>query len=212
MDPVHTICRFFMTLLIACAMMAGTAYADTANFTSTGDALDDVDLENLTSLNGTGYNIAGSSTLLIELANGFATSNLDNFLTIYYSSPNNRRRWLGINIGYEVDGVVQWILATPAYFLTRGSGQLDLQVFSDQCSVAGGCTHISLTTWGNSNQGVYVDAVAVNGEILTADTPAPTPEPSIWVLLLLGFSGIAMMLKRRRRRRIKIYSLNPVTA
>jgi hypothetical protein len=184
---------------ISYMLMAGMAYADTATFTADGDALDNVDLENITATGGGGFNLQGGSTLVIELTNAFATGNFDNFLTVYYANPQRGRRWLGINIGYEVNGVVQWILASPSWFLTRGTGQLNLQVFSNQCSVAGGCTHISLTTWGNSNQGVYVDAVAVNGQVLTADTAAPTPEPSTWMLMILGFFAVAWALKRRKR-------------
>lgn len=172
----------------ACAMLLSMpAYADTATFSSSDDILDENALSQLASIDGDGYVLRRRSTLTIELDSAFATNAFDDFLTLYYSNPNNGRRWLGINFGYEVNGVVQWALDSPFWLLTRGSGQITLTGFSNYCSVAGGCTFISIT--GGSRAGAHVDAVAVNGQVLTPN--APTPEPSTWALMITGFILIA---------------------
>lgn len=72
-------------------------------------------------------------------------------------------------------------------------------LFQRGCSALGGCDFIYITTTRQRNgaTGATVDYVSVNGEV--ADVTAPTPEPSAWALMMLGFAGIAWRLKARRR-------------
>lgn len=198
-------------LLLFFSVLTPAAQADTAFFSSNGDALDNADLESLAAVDGDGYFVPRGQTLVVELATAFATNNFDQILNIYYSNPNRGRRLLGINFGYEVNGVVQWVLATPQFFQTRGNGTLNLTGFANSCSVAGGCTYLSFTA-GSQGNGVVVDALGINGQILTpGQAAAPTPEPGTWALILLGFAAIAWRLKTTktaaRRRRANIVHL-----
>lgn len=72
-------------------------------------------------------------------------------------------------------------------------------LFQRGCSALGGCDFIYITTTRQRNgaTGATVDYVSVNGE--ATDVTAPTPEPSVWALMILGFAGIAWRLKARRR-------------
>jgi hypothetical protein len=72
-------------------------------------------------------------------------------------------------------------------------------LFQQGCSAFGGCDFIFITTSRarSGATGATVDYVSVNGA--PTDVTAPTPEPSVWAMLLLGFSGIAWRLKARRR-------------
>jgi len=73
-------------------------------------------------------------------------------------------------------------------------------LFQRGCAALGGCNYIFITTTRQRKgaTGATVDYVSVNGE--PADVTAPTPEPSVWAMMLLGFAGIAWRLKARRRQ------------
>ena len=200
-------------LMTGLTLLAPAAQADTAFFSSNGDVLDDSALESLASVDGDGYFIPRGQTLVVELATAFATNSFDQILNIYYSNPNQGRRLLGINFGYEVNGTIQWVLPTPQFFQTRGSGTLNLTGFANSCSVAGGCTYLSFTA-GPRGNGYVVDALGVNGQILTpGQVAAPTPEPGTWGLILLGFAAIAWRLKTTKRaKRLRRANTVPLPA
>lgn len=72
-------------------------------------------------------------------------------------------------------------------------------LFKKGCSALGGCDFIFITgtkAKGGAT-GATVDYVSVNGA--PTDVTAPTPEPSVWAMMLIGFAGIAWRLKARRR-------------
>jgi hypothetical protein len=71
-------------------------------------------------------------------------------------------------------------------------------LFQQGCSAFGGCDFILISTMRarRGATGATVDYVSVNGE--TTDVTAPTPEPSIWAMMMLGFAGLAMRLKAQR--------------
>lgn len=72
-------------------------------------------------------------------------------------------------------------------------------LFQQGCAVFGGCDYIAITTTRarNGAQGVVIDYIDVNGE--ATEVTAPTPEPSAWALMIVGFAGMAWRLKRARR-------------
>lgn len=72
-------------------------------------------------------------------------------------------------------------------------------LFQRGCRAFGGCDFIYITTTRQRNgaPGATVDYVSVNGEV--TDVTAPTPEPSVWAMMIMGFAGIAWRLKARRR-------------
>lgn len=72
-------------------------------------------------------------------------------------------------------------------------------LFQRGCSALGGCDFIFITTTRQRNgaTGATVDYVSVNGQ--PTDVTAPTPEPSIWAMMILGFAGVAWRMKAMRR-------------
>lgn len=72
-------------------------------------------------------------------------------------------------------------------------------LFQRGCSALGGCDFIFITTTRQRNgaTGATVDYVSVNGE--PTDVTAPTPEPSVWAMMIFGFAGVAWRLKAMRR-------------
>lgn len=71
-------------------------------------------------------------------------------------------------------------------------------LFQQGCSALGGCDFIFITTTRARRgvTGATVDYVSVNGE--TAEVTAPTPEPSTWAMMILGFAAVAWRLKAAR--------------
>ena len=186
-----------LTAITASALSLTSAAAGTAYFTSDAEILTDADYQTLSSANSDPYLIGSGDTLFIELQDPFATSSANELLTLYYTNGGNRRRSIGINFGYELNGVMQWAFTRPQFFNVRGSGSISIFGFSNFCSVAGGCTFISLTG-GQRGNGFGLDAVAVNGQILSA--AAPTPEPGIWSLMIAGFILVGVKLKHDKRQ------------
>ncbi len=72
-------------------------------------------------------------------------------------------------------------------------------LFQQGCSAFGGCDFILITTSRarRGATGATVDYVSVNGE--TTEVTAPTPEPSAWAMMMLGFAAIAWRMKAQRR-------------
>ncbi len=66
------------------------------------------------------------------------------------------------------------------------------------CASFGGCNIIEILTRATSQnvEGVQVDYIQINGEVVSVT--APTPEPHIWGLMILGFLGIAWRAKTVR--------------
>ncbi len=182
-------------LILTC--LAPSALAGTAYFQSDAEILTEADYQTLSTANAESYTIGRGDTLFIELEDPFAASSADDLLTLYYTNNDRRRQQFGINFGYEQNGVIEWAFANPTFFDVRGSGSVSLFGFSNFCSVAGGCTFISLTGGnGNGGRGFNLDAVAVNGEFLSA--AAPTPEPSLWALMITGFMFVGWRLKQTK--------------
>lgn len=71
-------------------------------------------------------------------------------------------------------------------------------LFQQGCSALGGCDFIFITTTRarRGATGATVDYVNVNG--VATEVTAPTPEPSTWALMIMGFAGLAFRLKAAR--------------
>ncbi len=72
-------------------------------------------------------------------------------------------------------------------------------LFQRGCSAFGGCNFIYITTTRQRKgaNGATVDYVSINGE--PTEVTAPTPEPSTWAMMILGFGAIAWRMKKMRR-------------
>ena len=83
------------------------------------------------------------------------------------------------------------------YAQVTGAGLLTIftNPFLTSCQSIGGCNAL---VFGNST-------FSQNGSFLRLSSlVAATPEPSVWAMMMLGFSGIAMRLKALRRRRSRL--------
>lgn len=97
-----------------------------------------------------------------------------------------------------------WNNGSPVFVDTKsvnaGNTLTVSNLFQRGCSALGGCDFIFITTTRQRNgaTGATVDYVSVNGE--PTDVAAPTPEPSVWVMMIMGFGGVAWRLKAVRRQ------------
>ncbi len=71
-------------------------------------------------------------------------------------------------------------------------------LFNGGCGAFGGCNFIEILTrrTGGNAEGVRVDYVQLNGEVVSV--AAPTPEPSSWALMIVAFGVIAWRCKTNR--------------
>ena len=89
----------------------------------------------------------------------------------------------------------------PVYADTRtlvaGSALTINNLFQKGCSALGGCDFIFITTSKTKGAtGATIDYVSVNGDV--TEVTAPTPEPSVWALMIIGFGAAAWRLKNQR--------------
>lgn len=70
--------------------------------------------------------------------------------------------------------------------------------FGQGCSALGGCDYIEITLirTARGSSGAEVDYVTVDGQVTTVTSP--TPEPSAWALMIIGFVFTAWRLKQHR--------------
>lgn len=90
----------------------------------------------------------------------------------------------------------------------RAGGSVDLVgAVRATCTLFGGCDYLEFLLGGERNgaNSATIDYVSVGGELVqvsgpdpVSDVPSPTPEPQIWVLMILGFAAIAWRLKSQR--------------
>ncbi|MEL6112372.1 MAG: PEP-CTERM sorting domain-containing protein [Pseudomonadota bacterium] len=73
-------------------------------------------------------------------------------------------------------------------------------LFRGGCGAFGGCNFIEILTQrtGGGAEGVRVDYVQLNGEVVSV--AAPTPEPSSWALMIAAFGVVAWRCKTTRNR------------
>ncbi|MCB2112118.1 MAG: hypothetical protein R3C42_02525 [Parvularculaceae bacterium] len=92
---------------------------------------------------------------------------------------------------------------SPIFVVTRsvraGRTLTVNNLFQQGCSALGGCDFIFISTIRQRRgaNGATVDYVSVNGE--TTAVTAPTPELSVWSMMILAFGGLAWRMKARKR-------------
>ena len=186
-------------ITIALFAMSTPAWGMTATYTEPS-VMDPTDLAALsTQGDNAGYLIGLNQTLGIVLDAPIATNSTSN-VTIFTLPPSSGAARARVRIGTYNNG-------SPTFVASRNlqAGQsLDVSnIFQSGCQLLGGCDYIEITTTFTRRgaQGVEVDYILVDGELV--EVTGAQPEPGIWALLIIGFAGTAMRLKSLRRRKMR---------
>ncbi len=193
----RSIVRFRSVFIVAAAIAAHAAPARAA--TATFDASTPYTPGPMTALSTPGDGL-GQLTALGEwfsllFAQPFGVSKSDT-VSIFTLAPPVGDARLTVSFGAFNNGspiFVESKTVNAGHTLTVGN------LFQRGCSALGGCDFIFITTTRQRNgaNGATVDYVSVNGA--PTDVAAPTPEPSLWAMMILGFAGTAWRMKSRRR-------------
>ena len=203
---------FALIVLLMTAPFAITAHGETATFVSPS-TLDPVDLAALsTAGDSSGLTVTTSQSLQLLFDQPFAATTGDSvsiFTLPAGSSANSLARGT-IRFGVYENGVATFV----AQRNFRSGQQINVNnLFQRGCGAAGGCNFIEILTRRTRGdaEGVRVDYVQLNGEVVSVT--APTPEPATWFLMILGFVAIAARCKNLRRNshrpHIALGSLTP---
>jgi hypothetical protein len=128
-------------------------------------------------------------------AQPFATTRGET-VSVFTLAPPNGAAQFTVSIGRYNNGA-------PVFVSTRniaaGSTLTVTNLFQAGCSVFGGCDFIEITTRtaNRGATGASVDYVSVNGEPVIA--ASPTPEPSTWTMMLVGFLLVGLRAKAIKR-------------
>lgn len=125
----------------------------------------------------------------------FATSRTDT-ISIFTLPPTTGRARFTIRFGVYNSGNPIFVASRS---LRAGRSLNTGNLFQRGCSAFGGCDYIYIETTRTRRgaSGAEIDYVSVNGQPTTAT--APSPEPSQWALMIMGFLAVAMRLKQARR-------------
>lgn len=184
-------------MLPACLMLlaAGHAKAATATFDSSLPYTAGPMTALSTAGDGAGELVPLGEWISLLFAQPFGVSKSDT-ISIFTLAPPIGDARLTISFGSYNNGSPIFV---DTKIVNAGSVLTTNNLFQRGCSALGGCDFIYITTSRQRNgaTGATVDYVSVNGA--PTDVTAPTPEPSIWAMMILGFAGIAWRLKSQRR-------------
>ena len=153
-----------------------------------------------TSGDNLGVSVPRSTTLQLLFDTSFGVSNSDRVSVFTLPSGNPFPVSLGrVSFGRYENGVATLVQGATFFSGSRINAN---QLFRQGCGAIGGCNFIEVTTlftFGGPSEGVRVDYVQVNGEVVTVTAAAP--EPAVWAMMIIGFVLISARLKQRRRSR-----------
>ena len=187
--------------IIAIAFFAMTAPALSITATYTEPAvMDPADMAALSIQgDGDGYLLGLNETLGILLEAPIAATSTAN-VAIFTLPPSSGSARVRVRIGTYNNG-------SPTFVASKNlqAGQsLDVSnIFQSGCQLLGGCDYIEITTTFTRGgaQGVEIDYILVDGELV--EVTGAQPEPGVWALLIIGFAGTALRLKSLRRRKMR---------
>ena len=171
--------------------------AETATFISSSLA----DSETLSTLStqgdSEGFLVGEGQSLRLLFDTPFATSRRDrvSIFTLADTLPGGIARG-AIRIGVYNAGDIQIV---RSFNFVSGRRRNLNNLFRRGCGELGGCNFIEIVTrrTTGSAEGVHVDYVTINGEVVSVIAPAP--EPQIWAMMILGFVIVGWRLKQIRR-------------
>ena len=184
-------------ILSACLILlaAGSAQARTATYDSSMPFTAGPMTALSTAGDGAGQLVPLGEWISLLFTQPFGVSKTDT-VSIFTLAPPTGTARLTISFGSYNNGAP---IFADTKIVNAGSTLTVGNLFQRGCSALGGCDFILITTTRQTGgaTGATVDYVSVNGEV--TDVTAPTPEPSVWAMMILGFAGIAWRLKARRR-------------
>jgi hypothetical protein len=145
---------------------------------------------------GAGFLIKFQQTLGIVLDQPVGVSNGGN-ITVFTLQPDLGRARATIRIGTYNNGSPQFVGSRN---INAGRSRSVGNLFRRGCGVLGGCDYIEIITTRirRGENGVNIDYITVDGEVV--QVASPTPEPGAWALMIIGFAAVSMRLKALRRR------------
>lgn len=195
-----TIGKLFLTGALALAALAGgQAAAATAKFTSQTQISDSERVAFSTQGDNAGYLLALNQTIGIRLDTPIAAS-INTTVSIFTLPPSSGSAHATISFGSYNNGSPVLLMSKSV----KAGKSVDVKnLLSAGCAVFGGCDYIEITTTKAKKgaKGVEIDYILVDGEIV--EVTGTSPEPSVWALMIIGFSGIAARLKAVRRNRAR---------
>lgn len=190
--------RNMMIAALAALIFAPSAHAATATYVAPS-SISGPDLSALsTSGDGAGFLITLGQTLGIVLDTPIGVTS-GGSVSVFTLAPSTGVARAQIRVGSYNGG-------SPVIAFTRniraGNNRTINNIFRRGCGVLSGCDYIEIITTRTRRgaEGAAVDYVEVNGEIV--EVTSPTPEPSAWAMMIIGFAGLAARLKAARRRPI----------
>ena len=193
----HTGLRLKIRLLtvLIFGVCAQPATAGTATFVEPS-TLDNASISAIsTSGDGDGAFLGLGDTLALLFDMPFGTQPGEN-VSVFTAAPSTGRTTFRVQFGVYDGGSPTFVFRRNIRAGRRVSVN---NLFQRGCSAFGGCDYIEITNIRNRRgaTGADVDYVAVDGEV--TDVTSPTPEPSVWTMMILGFCGIAWRLKLTRK-------------
>lgn len=187
--------RSIVTILTIVVLAASScAQAATATFVAPRDITDAEANALSTTGDNDGYLIELNSIFGIVFDQPISGSGGDN-ISIFTLAPSTGTARATIRFGIYNGGSPQFVSSRN---IQAGNSVNVSNLFQRGCGILGGCDYIEiLTTRTNRDaEGVEVDYIDVNGEVVTITSPAP--EPDIWLLMISGFALVAWRLKKLR--------------
>jgi hypothetical protein len=181
-------------LAAATVAVAGEANARTATFDSSQPYVPGPMTSLSTASDGAGVFVGFNQWISLLFDQPFGVSRSDT-VSIFTLPPTVGDARFTISFGRYNGG-------SPVFADTRqvnaGNTLTINNLFQRGCAALGGCDFILITTTRarHGATGATVDYVSVNGEV--TEVTAPTPEPSTWAMMILGFAAIAWRLKVQR--------------
>jgi len=176
-------------------VFGSSASAETATYVEP-DFIDSASLNALsTASDNAGATLNLGQTLGLVYDQPFATSR-GGSVSIFTVAPASGFTFFSIRFGSYNNGSP--LFTNARGFVRAGNTAQFNNLFQRGCRAFGGCDYIEITnvfSRGNPT-GAEVDYVEVDGEV-TVVTP-PTPEPSTWAMMILGFWFAAGRLKKMR--------------
>ena len=181
--------------LAAVLLFAGAAEARTATFDSSQPYAPGPMTALSTAGDGAGVFVGLGAWISLLFSQPFGVSKTDT-VSIFTVAPPVGDARLTISFGVYNNGSPIFVDSKD---VNAGNTLTIGNLFQQGCSAFGGCDFILITTSRarRGATGATVDYVSVNGE--TTEVTAPTPEPSTWAMMMLGFAAIAWRMKAQRR-------------